>query len=263
MTKKKYSYKELILAVVCILIAAVVIFFDYNDVESTCKRHPERCVCEKVYDKEYESEIRISSGVWDAVLSGEYNYGIKDCTQFRKKTSEEFEIDKCNECPTCGGICTCLRYENQSYSWGYQSFWNPDFNCVWNITKRDCEKQLNVTIKENGIVPAKVTGCLMAVALRYENARTFEERCPLIEEVVHFNKTRETCVAARPKDECEKGNPDYQRVIKPVQKVLTMDDCSSQCWAIKSEEKFSECMMNCLRVNVTNEESCSKLVKIK
>ena len=160
-----------------------------------CPNNPDKCVCEKC-----ETPFT-GDGIY--VIKEEYpkcnGYNTK-CTQFRKKTQAEIDIDDCNNNPNDNQKCTCESYKEE-----FRFVYNQIILKEKNIKQEDFD---NITY--------------IYLGMRVDCSRNWTEDCFV------YETSNVDCEAARPKTECEKGNTNYiQQTINCSGNTFCDGDLSS------------------------------------
>lgn len=221
-------------------VIVMVINVYFNSTSYICSHNPDKCVC--THEKESYNKYGNSQSMFNSMFNSEtidfpnevkfysekikqHNY-IRWCSNFRLKNPSELLIESCNNNPREDDKCKCEKQQQVTTSSGCHYYYTPGFECVWNITKSLCERQLNISIQEP--LDNLTSICLLAMGLEVANNQQFiYDKCPLVQSQDCYINTETQCTKSHPKTECEKGNPNWMEETRYIESNLP-DGCYSK-----------------------------------
>ena len=216
----------------------IIILLVISNDKHYCKNNPDKCVCEIYIDNDdgFIKTISFSEGSLDnkSYQEIEKEWGVK-CSQFRKKTQAELDIDSCNSNPREDDLCKCEEklnpefkgwiaeiYEENWESQGYECVPSPNRNSEGELmvscyTQKKCIKSRPKTDWE--IHPENYvaeTECVEIESKEITNEQITKcQEHPTTTDCYDYrgqSAYKTICIknqtTYRLKNECEKGNPD-------------------------------------------------------
>ena len=154
-TKKQNWLSENAHFIFLVLFIGAIILFVLSESNSTfyfCSKNPNKCVCEeKCQDSWRTNNGEIKRLCFDNFLYISEGYHPDKCSQFRKKTQTELNIDGCNNNPREDSNCKCEEYSRPTCSGSGTTICNAtecktffiesQQNCIKSRPKTECERK--------------------------------------------------------------------------------------------------------------------------